>query len=101
HVGPVEALTAGGIRKSAGLGARPLDVMVGGPPCQGFSINAPARSEADPRNHLFRHYVRLVLEGLRPRFVVLENVPGLVSLDQGATLGEVRAAFERAGYRVV
>ena len=75
-----------------------LDVLVGGPPCQGFSVNAPVRSEQDERNHLFRHYVRLVLEGLRPKMVVFENVPGLVSM--GDTLSSVGDAFAQAGYRV-
>ncbi len=75
--------------------------MVGGPPCQGFSINAPVRSTEDPRNILFHHYVRLVLEGIRPKFVVLENVPGLVSFNNGKTLQDVVTAFERAGYKVV
>ena len=74
--------------------------MVGGPPCQGFSIYAPVRSQSDPRNHLFRHYIRLVLEGLRPKIIVMENVPGLVSLDSGHTLQSVLAAFEQAGYEV-
>src|SRR4051812_28969614 len=97
---PIEELTAERIRNESGLGNKELDVMVGGPPCQGFSINAPARSESDPRNHLFRHYIRLVLEGLRPRAIVMENVPGLVSLDDGETLKSVLSAFEGAGYKV-
>lgn len=99
-VSPIQKLTAKSIRKETALGRGNLDVMIGGPPCQGFSINAPIRSESDPRNHLFHHYVRLVLEGLRPKFIVMENVPGLVSLDGGATLRNVLTAFEQAGYRV-
>ncbi|MDC3224392.1 DNA cytosine methyltransferase [Mariniblastus sp.] len=98
---PIEELTAVEIKKSSGIGIKDLDVVVGGPPCQGFSINAPRRSADDERNHLFRHYVRLVLEGIRPKFVLMENVPGLVSLDKGETLNDVVAAFQEAGYRVV
>ena len=101
YLGPVEELTAKRIRNESSLGGDDLDVMVGGPPCQGFSINAPRRSDDDARNHLFRHFARIVLEGIRPKFVVIENVPGLVSLDGGATLRNVAAAFEIAGYRVV
>ena len=97
---PIQELTTEMILAACGRNAEDLDVMMGGPPCQGFSINAPARSEADPRNHLFRHYVRLVLEGLRPKFVVMENVPGLISLDQGRTLRDVTTAFEQCGYRI-
>lgn len=98
---PIQELTARRLREESALDGHDLDIMVGGPPCQGFSINAPVRSGDDPRNHLFRHYIRLVLEGLRPKFVVLENVPGLVSVDAGRTLASVKKAFEQAGYRVI
>jgi len=97
-VEPIEDLTVAKIRTRADCES--LDVVVGGPPCQGFSINAPIRTKSDSRNHLFRHYVRLVLEGLSPKFVLLENVPGLVSMNGGKTLRDVGAAFESAGYRV-
>lgn len=97
---PIEDLTAARIRRETALADDSLDVMVGGPPCQGFSINAPDRSTEDQRNKLFHHYVRLVLEGLRPKFVVLENVPGIISFNDGQSLRDVVAAFERAGYRV-
>jgi len=98
---PIQELTAARIRRQCGIHSRELDVVVGGPPCQGFSIYAPKRSKDDARNHLFRHYVRLVLEGIKPKFIVMENVPGLVSLDGGATLKSVVTAFEQAGYRVI
>lgn len=98
---PVEELSAERIRYESGLEDDDLDVMVGGPPCQGFSINAPVRSNQDARNHLFRHFARIVLEGIRPKFVLIENVPGLVSLGGGTTLQNVETAFEQAGYRVV
>lgn len=58
-----------------------LDLVAGGPPCQGFSINAPIRSGSDPRNHLFREYLRFVDE-FKPRAVLIENVPGLVSFEK-------------------
>ena len=95
---PIQDLNASVIKEKA-LRERSIDVMIGGPPCQGFSINAPERTQEDERNHLFRHYVRLVLEGLRPRVVLLENVPGLVSFDGGKTLAEVDKAFSMAGYK--
>jgi len=95
---PIQELTASEILTDIGLGEGDLDVLVGGPPCQGFSVNAPVRSAEDDRNHLFKHYVRLVLEGLRPKMVVFENVPGLVSM--GNTLHEVSEAFSNAGYRM-
>lgn len=98
-VGPIEKLSAAALLSEAGLVEGELDVLVGGPPCQGFSINAPARTSSDSRNHLFKHYVRLVLEGLRPKFVVFENVPGLVSFEGGQTLRDVCKAFVKAGYQ--
>jgi len=98
---PIQDLTAKRIMDETKLGGNELDVMVGGPPCQGFSINAPIRSIDDTRNSLFHNYVRLVLEGLRPKFIVMENVPGLISFNDGQSLKDVQTAFERAGYRVI
>jgi len=97
---PIEELTAERLHDESALDGDDLDVLAGGPPCQGFSINAPVRTDEDPRNALFRHYVRLVLEGVRPAFIVLENVPGMVSYENGRTIRDVREAFEQAGYRV-
>jgi DNA (cytosine-5)-methyltransferase 1 len=100
-VRPIQDLTAKLIRAETNLGMNDLDVMVGGPPCQGFSINAPVRSQKDPRNSLFHNYVRLVLEGIKPKFILMENVPGLISLDGGQTLKGVIRAFEDAGYKII
>lgn len=61
-VRPIQELDASTIQKECNLEVGELDILLGGPPCQGFSINAPVRSNTDPRNHLFRHYIRL-LEG--------------------------------------
>jgi DNA (cytosine-5)-methyltransferase 1 len=97
-VAPIQEISASDVFESTGIGPEDLDVLVGGPPCQGFSINAPSRSTADERNHLFRHYARLVLEGIRPKFIVFENVPGLVSFNGGKTLADVCSEFRRAGY---
>jgi len=54
-----------------------IDVLFGGPPCQGFSLIGK-RNKRDPRNKLLRHFCRLVLE-LKPKYFVIENVPGLLS----------------------
>jgi DNA (cytosine-5)-methyltransferase 1 len=96
----IEHLKAADVFKQTGLGKAEIDVLIGGPPCQGFSINAPKRSLEDDRNHLFREYGRLVLEGLRPKVIVMENVPGMVSLDGGRFIREIYALFEQAGYRM-
>lgn len=96
----VEDLTATDVFKATGLGKKEIDVLIGGPPCQGFSINAPRRSHEDTRNHLFQHYGRLVLEGLRPKVVLMENVPGMLSLDGGEFVKAIYKLFEGAGYKM-
>jgi DNA (cytosine-5)-methyltransferase 1 len=63
------------IRAKSTIKNRDIDVVFGGPPCQGFSIMGK-RIVDDPRNDLIFHFVRLVLE-LRPKFFVMENVRGL------------------------
>lgn len=85
------------IRAKLGLGRGQLDLLAGGPPCQGFSINAPTRSLDDRRNDLFREYLRFVAE-FQPRAVLIENVPGLVSFQRGATLQAILDALEGLGY---
>lgn len=74
-----------------------LDLMAGGPPCQGFSINAPVRSKDDARNHLFKEYLRFV-DVFAPRFVLIENVPGLVSFENGETLNAILTSLNDLGY---
>ena len=74
-----------------------LALLAGGPPCQGFSINAPVRSAEDSRNHLFLEFLRFVNE-FEPRAVLIENVPGLISFEKGRTLGEILEALGNLGY---
>ena len=96
----IEDLSVNNVFKTTGLKKGDVDLLIGGPPCQGFSINAPKRSLGDDRNHLFREYGRLVLEGLRPKVIVMENVPGMVSLDGGRFIEEIYALFQGAGYQM-
>ena len=86
------------ILERVGLRAGELDILLGGPPCQGFS-SAGMKSCDDPRNSLVRHYVRL-LEGVRPKWFVMENVEGLLTNDGGVHLRDAVAAFLDAGYAV-
>ena len=96
----IEDLTAAEVFKTTGIGKKAIDLLIGGPPCQGFSINAPMRSLHDDRNHLFEEYGRLVLEGIRPKVIVMENVPGMVSLERGRVIRAIYELFEGAGYRM-
>lgn len=75
-----------------------LDVLVGGPPCQGFSL-AGKREEFDKRNILYSAMVKLA-EVVKPKVVVLENVPGMLTLYDGAGAKRVKEDFEAIGYHV-
>lgn len=82
------------IRKEVG----DVDVVVGGPPCQGFSISGN-RDLNDPRNKLYKGFVQIV-KTFNPRVFVLENVPNLVSMGQGKIKDEIIRDFEKLGYEV-
>jgi DNA (cytosine-5)-methyltransferase 1 len=75
------------------------DVVVGGFPCQGFSIANWGRNIEDPRNQLYKQLVRVVA-AKRPRYFVGENVRGLASFAKGAVLRQIISEFEDLGYRV-
>lgn len=96
---PVEQVDPAEIRRKLGLAEGELDVLVGGPPCQGFSINAPERFLDDPRNKLFKHYVKFVAE-FRPKTFVLENVPGMVQLGDGKVLRQITRELTKLGYEL-
>ncbi|MGK3710458.1 DNA cytosine methyltransferase [Arthrobacter sp. IK3] len=93
----VRQVDASQVREQLGLARGELSLIAGGPPCQGFSVNAPVRSKDDYRNHLFRDFLRFVDEFL-PTAVLIENVPGLVSFENGATLAAIIQALEELGY---
>lgn len=78
----------------------PVDIVFGGPPCQGFSTsNQKTRTASNPANWLFQEYVRLVSE-LEPSWVIFENVKGLVETEGGFFLQQVKDSFSRLGYEV-
>lgn len=95
--GDIRSLDPKQVLEQTGIGQGELDLLAGGPPCQGFSINAPARSTKDARNHLFKDYLRFV-EAFAPRAVLIENVPGLVSFERGATLHAIIDSLASLGY---
>ena len=75
-----------------------IDVIVGGPPCQGFSI-AGKRIIDDARNKLYKSFVRFV-EYFSPNAFVMENVPNILSIGNGAVKEEIFSDFKRLGYTV-
>jgi len=73
-----------------------IDLVAGGPPCQGFST-VGKKELADPRNSLFQQFLRCVDE-LQPTLVLFENVAGFISMYQGAVYNELIEEFTRRGY---
>jgi len=73
-----------------------IDVIIGGPPCKGFSI-AGHRDPDDERNYLMGNFIDYV-EYVQPDAFVMENVPGIKSMEDGDTLRSILEGFERAGY---
>ena len=87
-------------------GNTPIDLIVGGPPCQAYSLMGRSRDPnnmvGDKRNYLFSFYVRF-LEKYQPRYFVFENVLGLLSAkDENGYryLDMMTAAFNKAGYKI-
>lgn len=87
------------------LRGKSVDLIVGGPPCQGFSVFGKRRfintqdydPHQDPRNFLVYQYIRIVDE-LRPKFFFMENVKGFTNLDKGLFVEEVKKQFRAIGY---
>ena len=78
-----------------------IDVIIGGPPCQGFSLSGK-RDVSDPRNELFKHYLRFV-DVFRPKFAVLENVRLLTSMknrEGGLVKDDICNEFTKHSYRI-
>lgn len=89
---PKKVLTDNGISKDEVVG------VIGGFPCQGYSI-AGKRWVDDPRNRLFLECVRFVKE-VEPKFFVFENVPGLLSFNEGRAKDEIVEEFAKLGFNV-
>jgi len=94
----VAQLRGSEIRKKSAIGGREIDVVISGSPCQGFSMMGK-RDVDDPRNSLIFHFQRLVLE-LKPKFFVMENVPGIASGEHKELLNILISSFLEAGYKV-
>ncbi|MFD2552676.1 DNA cytosine methyltransferase [Bizionia sediminis] len=91
----LRALTTAQIQENL---KEPADVVVGGPPCQGFSLANKNRNKtkSDPRNELFYEFVRVVTD-IQPKAFVMENVRGLLSMQKGAVIKLMKTEFENAG----
>jgi DNA (cytosine-5)-methyltransferase 1 len=78
-----------------------VDLVIGGPPCQAYSVAGRARKNMsdDPRNHLYKHYVKF-LKRYKPKMFVFENVPGILSASNGEYLEKIFKAVRREGYNL-
>lgn len=91
----VEDVTSNMIQKATG-GVK-VDLVIGGPPCQSYST--AGKRQMDERANLFREYKRM-LEILKPRAFIFENVQGLLSMDDGKLIGQIEDEFKSIGYSV-
>ncbi len=84
-------------------GSKNVDVVIGGPPCQAYSVVGRARDrngmQDDPRNYLYKMYVEF-LKHFQPRLFVFENVTGLLSAMKGEIFRDVKENFKNAGYEI-
>ena len=85
------------------IGDEKIDVIVGGPPCQAYSVAGRARMgkavEEDPRNELYKYYVKF-LERYHPKMFVFENVLGIISAKRGEPMKDLRELVNLAGYEM-
>lgn len=94
----ITKLTGKDLLAAAKLNAEDVDVIIGGPPCQGFSVSGKRILE-DPRNVLYKSFVSLVQE-IQPKVFIMENVPGIIRLFKGKVKDQVIENFTNIGYNV-
>lgn len=75
-----------------------IDIVIGGPPCQGFSISGK-RNPNDPRNQLYGGFLKTV-EYFKPTAFILENVPNILSMSGGKIKDSILKSFEKLGYNI-
>lgn len=80
-----------------------VDLIIGGPPCQAYSVVGRARMKesvtCDPRNFLYKYYVKF-LETFKPKMFIFENVPGILSAGNGQHFQAIKSAVENADYHM-
>src|SRR5579885_3104246 len=98
-LGPIEELSSEDFLHAAGLSSGDLDCLIGGPPCQAFSVYNHQRGMHDRRSRLFKEYLRIV-DGLRPKWVLMENVTGITSIGGGTAVEEIITGLQSRGYEI-
>jgi DNA (cytosine-5)-methyltransferase 1 len=97
--GPVQDISARDFLSATGLVRGELDCLIGGPPCQAYSVYNHQRGMHDLRSHLFQEYLRIV-DGLSPKWIVMENVRGILSIAGGEVVRSIIMGLNELGYRV-
>lgn len=97
--GPIQDISAELLLAETGLQRGELTCLVGGPPCQAFSVYNHQRGMHDARASLFHEYLRMV-EGLQPEWVVMENVTGMLSAGDGEAARIILSSLQALGYNV-
>lgn len=97
--GPIEEVSEKELLNATGLKQGELDCLIGGPPCQAFSVYNHQRGLHDKRSKLFEEYLRIV-KGLSPKWVILENVTGITSAGKGKAVRDIVAGLCELGYTV-
>lgn len=95
----IKNINGSDIRRLASIGDRDVDIVFGGAPCQGFSMIGK-RALDDPRNQLIGHYLRIVND-IRPKYCVLENVKGLTVGKHAQFLAELIDELKKINYKVL
>lgn len=90
-------ITSLDLKETFGSYAGKIDVIIGGPPCQGFSQKGQRKTIHDERNYLFRYYIDVV-DLIKPRYFVMENVPNLLTAEKGFFFGEIEELFNKMCY---
>lgn len=98
-LGPIEELDTDYLMQTTGLVAGELTVLVGGPPCQAYSVYNHQRGMHDERAQLFKQYLRVV-EALKPKWIVMENVAGIFSINSGEAVHAIEKELHALGYDV-
>lgn len=96
---PIQELSAERLLAEIGLRRGELTCLVGGPPCQAFSVYNHQRGMHDARANLFREYLRMV-ESLYPEWVIMENVTGILSAGNGEAVEAITESLNALGYAV-
>lgn len=92
-------ITSLDLEKTFGAYAGKIDVVIGGPPCQGFSQKGQRKTIHDERNFLFKYYVKVV-QLVKPQYFVMENVPNLLTAEGGYFRKEIEELFNSMGYQL-